>query len=163
MTGPNRAMNAQHRDMKRRSRLGAILQRVIDGVTWIILSISAVMFLVMTALVCLQVFYRYVLGSPLTGSEEAARAFMIFVVMLGSAVAVGDRAHMAIEYFVGKAPLWLQRICNVIVLACILAIGALLLVKGLELADRTMMQTTPALRIPKGYITWAFPRSSPLS
>ena len=128
----------------------AVLTMFLTGVT-------ALAFLSMTALVCLQVFYRYVLNSPLTGSEEAARALLIYIVMLGSAVAVGNRAHMAIRYFYEKFPRLLQKMAAFIYFASILFIASLFIIKGNDLAQRTMMQTTPALQIPKGLIIYAFP------
>lgn len=123
----------------------------------ILISITAVMFIIMTVLVCLQVFYRYVLNSPLTGSEEAARAILIYIVMLGSAVAVGDRAHMEIRFFYDRFPPVLKRLSTLLYFAAILAIALLLIVQGWDLAQRTMMQTTPALQMPKGMIVYAFP------
>lgn len=141
---------------------GLWLGRVIDGVSWIVTTAAGVMFLVMTALVCLQVLFRYVLNSPLTGSEEGARALLIFVTMLGAAVALGSRAHMAIDYFKELCPPMVQRAAALLSLACVLVIAGLLLVKGAEFAERAMIQTTPALRIPKGYIVYAFPISGAL-
>ena len=143
-------------------RSGVWLGRTIDGVTWVVLTFCAILFLVMTGLVCLQVIFRYLLNSPLTGSEEGARILLIFVSMLGAAVALKTRAHMAIDYFQERFPLPLRRAAALLSLACVLAIGFLLVVKGAEFADRAMFQTTPALRIPKGYIVMAFPVSGVL-
>lgn len=134
----------------------------VDGVTWLVLTLTAVLFLVMTGLVCLQVVFRYLLNSPLTGSEEGARALLIFVSMLGAAIALGNRSHMAIDYFRDLCPPAIRKAAMLVSLACVLTVGTLLLVKGLEFADRAMFQTTPALRIPKGYIVWAFPLSGGL-
>jgi len=134
-----------------------MLTKAMTKFTSILTGLAAALFLVMTALVCLQVFYRYVLNSPLTGSEEAARAILIYIVMLGSAVAVGNRSHMAIDYFYHRLPALLRKAAALLHLLSIGAISLLLIVKGSELAQRTMMQTTPALQIPKGLIVYAFP------
>ncbi len=116
----------------------------------------------MTGLVCLQVIFRYLLNSPLTGSEEGARVLLIFVSMLGAAVALKTRAHMAIDYFQERLPPLLRQAAVLLSLACVLAVGLLLIVKGSEFAGRAMFQTTPALRISKGYIVTAFPISGVL-
>lgn len=144
------------------TRLGVWLGFAVDGVTWLVLTLAAVMFLVMTGLVCLQVLFRYMLNSPLTGSEEGARVLLIFVSMLGAAVALGTRTHMAIDYFRERFPPLLRHGAVLLSVACVLTIGALLLVKGVDFADRAMLQTTPALRIPKGYIVLVFPISGAL-
>lgn len=122
-----------------------------------LISITAVMFIIMAALVCLQVFYRYVLNSPLTGSEEAARAILIYIVLVGSAIAVGDRAHMEVTYFRERFAPALGIIAGLVYFTTIISIALLLVVQGWDLAQRTMFQTTPALQIPKGAIVYAFP------
>lgn len=134
-----------------------MFNKAMTMLTSVLTGLAAAMFLVMTALVCLQVFYRYVLNSPLTGSEEATRAILIYIVMLGSAVAVGNRSHMAIDYFYHKLPAFFRKAAALLCLLSIGAISLLLMVKGSELAQRTMMQSTPALQIPKGLIVYAFP------
>jgi TRAP-type transport system small permease protein len=128
----------------------ALMTRALNG-------LAAAMFIVMTALVCLQVVYRYVLNSPLTGSEEAARALLIYIVLLGGAVAVGNRSHMAIDYFYTRFPAPLQKLATLLYVLTIGGIALLFMIKGGELAQRTMLQTTPALQIPKGLIVCAFP------
>ena len=44
--------------------------------------------LIMFVSVLLQIFYRYVLQSPLTSTEDAARYSFIWIVLLGAAFAV---------------------------------------------------------------------------
>lgn len=120
-------------------------------------ALTAVLFLIMTTLVCLQVFYRYVLNAPLTGSEEAARAILIYVVLLGAASGVGNRSHLTIGYFFERFPPILKKTAILFYFLSLLSIALLFMIQGWDLAQRTMMQTTPALRIPKGLIVYAFP------
>lgn len=47
--------------------------------------IVATLLAVMTALILLQVFFRYVLNSPLVWAEELARLNMIWMAFLGAA------------------------------------------------------------------------------
>lgn len=128
----------------------AILTRLLNA-------FSATLFIIMAALVVLQVFYRYVLNSPLTGSEEAARAILIYIVILGAAAAVGNRSHLTINYFYDLFPSSIKKIATLFYFITILGIALLFIIQGWDLAQRTMFQTTPALRIPKGFIVYAFP------
>ncbi|MDY8108713.1 TRAP transporter small permease [Fulvimarina sp. 2208YS6-2-32] len=138
------------------------MTKILNGVEHLAGWLTSVMFLAMTGLVCVQVFYRYVLNVPLTGSEEAARALMVLLVMIGSAIAVRNGTHMAISYFVDLSPRPVQILCSTVYFFCIFAVALLLSIKGFELADRTMFQRTPALQIPKGYLIAAFPISGML-
>ncbi|SDI15291.1 TRAP transporter small permease [Alteribacillus bidgolensis] len=47
--------------------------------------------------VLLQVFFRYVLNSPLTWTEEAARYLNIWIVLFGTAVAVCERDNLRVD------------------------------------------------------------------
>lgn len=136
-------------------KLFSVLTKLIEG-------IITLLFFIMSGLVCLQVFYRYVLNSPLTGSEEAARALLIYVVMLGSAVAVADKSHMAVDYFYERFSRPIKYTALGLYFLSIFSVGMLLAIYGYELAGRTMMQATPALQIPKGMIVYAFPISGVL-
>jgi TRAP-type C4-dicarboxylate transport system permease small subunit len=52
-----------------------------------------------------QVFTRLVIKNPSKWTEELAVFMLIWVALLGSAVALGRGAHLGIDYFVGKLPL----------------------------------------------------------
>lgn len=139
-----------------------MISRILSVLTNLINGAMVLLFLVMTSLVCLQVFYRYVLNSPLVGSEELARALLIYIVMIGSAVAVGSRSHMAIDYFHERFPAPLVKASLIIHYLVLLAIALLFITQGYDLAQRTMVMKTPALQLPRGLLVAAFPISGAL-
>ena len=49
-----------------------------------------------------QVFTRFIMGDPSSWTEELATFLLIWVALLGSAVALGRGAHLGIDYFDGK-------------------------------------------------------------
>ena len=49
-----------------------------------------------------QVITRFILKDPSSWSEELATYLMIWVGLLGAAVALNRGAHLGIDYFVGK-------------------------------------------------------------
>ena len=48
------------------------------------------------------VFTRYAMGEQAKWTEELARFLLIWVTLLGGAVAFGTKGHLGVDYFVGK-------------------------------------------------------------
>ncbi|MDP7572961.1 MAG: TRAP transporter small permease subunit, partial [Myxococcota bacterium] len=49
-----------------------------------------------------QVLSRYVLGSPSSFTDELARYLLVWVGLLGSAYAAGQRLHVAVDLLPGR-------------------------------------------------------------
>ena len=56
------------------------------------------LFLIMLALMFIQVVYRYILESPLPWSEELCRYLFIITSFMGGAVATAERSHIEINF-----------------------------------------------------------------
>lgn len=112
---------------------------------------------IMTILVIIQVFYRYVLGDPLTGSQELAIFSMVWVVMLGATIAFRNRSHIAVNLVVDMFPPLTQRIVRCVSYALILVFLGILGVQGWSLTMRAMLQISPSTHIPVGYIAVSIP------
>ncbi len=67
------------------------------------LYIGAVLFIVMTVLLTLQVVSRYVLGASYSWTEELCTIFFIWMVYLGASSAVLKGKHLRIDLFLEKA------------------------------------------------------------
>ena len=95
-------------------------------------------------------------------TEELARYLMIWVGLLGASLAFEKRAHLGVDYFVGKLHPAGQKLMRIVMYIGILtfAVGVLV-IGGWELVSRTLAlkQDTPALGIPKGWIYLAVPIS----
>ena len=48
------------------------------------------------------VFTRYALSEQAKWSEELARFMLVWISLLGGAVAFGEKAHLGVDYFVAK-------------------------------------------------------------
>jgi TRAP-type C4-dicarboxylate transport system permease small subunit len=109
-----------------------------------------------------QVFTRLVLKDPSTVTEELATFMLIWVALLGAAVALGRGAHLGIDYFVGKLPSRARTLTEVIVFFVVAAFSfSVMVVGGIDLVA-TMLelgQESPALRIKMGYVYLAVPIS----
>lgn len=106
------------------------------------------------------VFTRYVAGGQAKWTEELARFLLIWVSLLGGAVAFGTKGHLGVDYFVGKfhpdARKWMAVAAHVSVL---FFAGAIFLYGGSRVvADALAMeQTTPALGWKMGHVYLALP------
>lgn len=118
---------------------------------------TMLLYMVMLFIVFMQVVLRYFVGSSVSGSEEAARYLLFFLVLLGACICVHDKSHLSIEYFKDKLSGVLNKVANIVISICIIVSAFIFVYYGWELATRSMTQTTPSLRIPRGWIFMAFP------
>lgn len=102
------------------------------------------------------------LGQQAEWTEELARFLLVWVTLLGGAVAFGTKGHLGVDYFVGKfhpdAQKFMAVIGHVIVLFFALAIfvfgGSRVVLDALAVE-----QMTPALGWKMGYVYLALPIS----
>ena len=107
-----------------------------------------------------QVITRFILKNPSNWTEELATFLMIWVGLLGAAVALNRGAHLGIDYFVGKLAVKKRLFTELFVFACTAAFSiSVLLLGGLRLVSITFMQgqISPALKIPMGYVYLSVP------
>ena len=138
-------------DIIKKSRIG--LCRLLEAVL-----IIAVFVLVVD--VIWGVFSRYVMGAQSDWTEELARFLLVWISLLGGAVAFGEKAHLGVDYFVGlfdsSVKKWMSVFSQLIVLFFAISI---FLVGGSKVVMDTlqMEQITPALGIQQGYVYLALP------
>lgn len=132
-----------------------IINRVTEG-------FSAILLFGMVVLIFLQIVSRLLLESSFPWTEEVARFMMIWLTFLGTAFAFQYGAHIGVEFFVEKFPKMLRAIVQVIVGIICLSFFVLLIVKGYELASGALVQTSPALNVPMGYVYSVIPISGVL-
>lgn len=117
---------------------------------------------VLTLDVLWQVFTRFVLKDPCTWSEELAVFMIIWVALLGSAVALGRGSHLGVDYFVSKLPEKLRIKCEVVVFLLIAAFSLTVFVIGgtnLVISILKLGQVSPSLGVEVGYVYLAIPIS----
>lgn len=109
-----------------------------------------------------QVFTRLVLKKPSTGTEELAVFMIIWVSLLGAAVALNRGAHLGIDYFVGKLPIRAKIYTEVFVFFCIALFSlCVMVIGGISLVARTLElgQISPVWGVKIGYVYLAIPIS----
>ncbi len=109
-----------------------------------------------------QVFTRFVLKDPSTWTEELAVFMLIWVSLLGAAVALNRGAHLGIDYFVGKLSPRKRLYTEVFVFLCISLFSfTVMILGGIDLVASTLQlqQESPALQVKVGYVYLAIPIS----
>lgn len=108
-------------------------------------------------LVLLQVFFRYVLNESLFWAEELVRAAMLWGIMLSSALVAASRGHIRVDILENALPprgrlavVWLAN-------SLTLAFSLILLWAGIQFVDRTWMQQSAVLDVPKWTVYLAIP------
>jgi len=132
-----------------------VLDRLLEGLVMIVVAVLVVD-------VLWQVFTRFILDKPSTWTEELAVFMLIWVSLLGAAVALGRGAHLGIDYFVGKLPPRVRLSTEVFVFFCVSAFSLLvMLIGGIDLVRSTLElgQESSALRVKIGYVYLAIPIS----
>lgn len=116
-----------------------------------------VLVLFILALVFVQVFTRYVLHVPVNWLEEAARMALVWLVMLGAAVAAERREHYVIDFIVRKLPA--RPAAGVLIATNVIALAflATLVVTGSAYVQSNMSRFYVSLNVPRGYIYLAIP------
>jgi TRAP-type C4-dicarboxylate transport system permease small subunit len=126
-------------------------------------AICVSLFALLVVLVTWQVFTRLVLSDPSIWSEELARYVFIWLSLIGISIATGEKADVAIDYFVQKAPLAAQRVLEIVAYLSTLTFALLVMVWGGYLnAVQTMHQLNPVLPISAGVLYLAVPISGVL-
>jgi TRAP-type C4-dicarboxylate transport system permease small subunit len=109
-----------------------------------------------------QVFTRFILKSPSIWTEELATFMLIWVALLGAAVALSRGAHLGIDYFVGKLSVKTRLYTEIFVFLCIVAFSfCVMVLGGIDLVTSTLQlnQLSPALGVKVGYVYLAVPIS----
>ncbi|MEX2632213.1 MAG: TRAP transporter large permease subunit [Tistlia sp.] len=85
-------------------RAGFVLIRAIDGVTDATGWAAALGLVAMTAIVCFEIFARYVLNEPTYWGTEIATYLLVGMTFAGLALAQKARAHVRVELLLGWLP-----------------------------------------------------------
>ena len=144
------------------------LQKIQAGVARLVAVnrlIAAVLFTMLTAVVALQVFSRFVIHAPLIWSEEVARFLFFWVVLLGAAMSVKDRRHFVIDVTGGRTSGGprLRFLLDIVPDLCVLGFSVLLLAEGFGYAQVGLFRTASNSRVNMALVYSAIPTFAALS
>lgn len=120
----------------------------------------ALLMAVMVGTVILQVYCRFVLGNPLSWSEELARYAFVWITFLGAAVAYRHGGHIIVETIVVLLPRRAQLVLAWLVDALMVVALVVLLVQGLGIVEVNSNVEATMLEIPMSWVYGAVPVSA---
>jgi len=132
-----------------------ILNRTLQVLTILLLS-------VVTVMVPIEVFLRYLFGKSLYITEEFTRYLMVWVVFLASSLALREDAHISIGILVnrfrGRWRSWLNLIAHALLIIFLI----FLMVEGIVILPFQIDQIIPSMGIPIFWFYLAIPVGSGL-
>ena len=138
--------------------MGKVTEKVVK-----ILSILCVIAITgLTVIVFLQVFSRFIKIS-LPGTEELARLLIVWLTFLGSSLAIHEKMHLGVRYFVGLANEKNQKRIDFIIHLLTVGFFSILTIYGFKLVMSTMATTSSTLHLPMGVFYGVIPISSVFS
>ena len=139
-------------------------QQVDKVLSYILIGLMALMVVNVTW----QVIARFlgVTGNFSSFTEELARFFLVWLGLLGSAYAAGQKMHLAIDLLPTKLEGTSRRNLNMLIHTVVFVFAlTVMTIGGFMLAFLTLElgQTSPVMKIPLGYVYMALPLSGVLT
>lgn len=125
-------------------------------------TVVALLMAVMVGTLILQVYCRFVLGNPLSWSEELARYAFVWITFLGAAVAYRHGAHIIVETIVVLLPRRAQVSLAWLADALMVVALGVLLVQGLGIVQVNANVDATMLEIPMSWVYASVPVSAAL-
>ncbi len=110
--------------------MGKMLQKVRRGFIRSVEVLLMVLVAVMTLTVLWGVFTRFCLGSQAAYTDELARVLLVWISMIGAALAFGQKAHLGVDYVASKLHPEARKTLSVIVQLVILSLALIVFVIG---------------------------------
>src|ERR687894_941086 len=110
-------------------------------------AVSAALLVALVGLVLVAVFWRYVLGAPITASDEVASFIFLWLVMLGSVIAIDRNEHLRLALLLNKVGLRTRRLLEAIGLVVMATFLGALLPSAIEHTTEEQAVISPALEI----------------
>ena len=112
---------------------------------------------VMTVIIIIQVFMRYIFLYSLSWSEEVARYLMIWVSFLGASLALKYGLHIGVEFIINRFPEGIRGWVNLIAKMGILIFLIYFTIGGFRVSWAVRDQDSPALLFSMAYAYLAAP------
>lgn len=122
--------------------------------------LSIVLFLALFAVVLVQIFFRYVLSSPLVWSEELSRIMYIWACLIGWTLAARHGSHIRVGFFLEKFPAPVRKALDILFALCGLFFMGLLTWLGMRMMGRVYYVSAVTVPISNALIYAALPLSA---
>ena len=137
---------------------GSTVSRVLNGyarlcaaIARLCMVLSVIGVICLVAAVSFQIFGRHVLNNTPTWAESLSLLLVLYVTMLGAAVAVRDAGHIGFESLTNLLPETGQRRLQIVVHLLVLLFGALMTWYCGQLAESVHSYKIPNLGLSEGW------------
>lgn len=117
------------------------LNQVFDG-------IAIVIFVLMVAVVIMQVFFRYVMHISAPWTEELSRLLFIYIGFMGTAIATRENEFIVVDIVLTRLPAPVKKVADVVINIIIFAFYAVMFVGAIKMfmtTKDTYYQSMPFL------------------
>lgn len=113
---------------------------------------------VMSVVVFIQVVFRWI-GASLPWTEEVSRYLLVWTTFMGGAYGVKTYAHIGVGAFTLLLPKKIRKALSIFVMVCGIILCGVIFHFGVRLVQLnfSIMQLTPAMRMPIAYMYLAIP------
>lgn len=133
-------------------------QRVRKSLIRALENVLIVLVVGLTLTVLWGVFTRFCLGKQAEYTDELARVLLVWISMIGAALAFGAKAHLGVDYFVAKLHPEARKALSVVVQLVVLSLATVVfVVGGWALAMGQMGQQLPTLPLSRGMVYLSIP------
>ncbi|MEK5272202.1 TRAP transporter small permease [Aeribacillus sp. FSL K6-8394] len=113
-----------------------------------VLFLLSLWFGLVALLTLLQVIFRYIFNNPIVWSEEVIRYSMIWIVLLGTAIALRKGMLISVEIVIQSVPKTVKKIMGILVIGVNVVYLSLLSYYGIKIIITLGAQTSGSLEIP---------------
>lgn len=110
--------------------------------------ISKCLLVIMTMIICTSVFFRYVLNTGLSWTDEVSMLFMVWFGFISVSYGVKENLHISVELFYNMFPKKMKWVCVKFNYLVIFILGGLLAYNSYGLMQTTMTNFMTATRWP---------------
>ncbi len=139
-----------------------VIKKIVDSINGFFKWVLIILFFALVVVVFLQVLFRFVFEQPLAWTEELGRYLLVWTTFLGAGYGMSVKAHPGVEIIYDTSGPTLKKILNVIIALLVTFFFWQVIVHSFDFIERSMIQKSPVLQIPMGYIYTVIPISSVL-
>ncbi len=136
--------------------------RVKRAINHLLVALLFIQGLALIAIIGLEVFYRYVLGSALSWPEEVAGIIFVWFTLLGIVVLEGEGSHISFNIIDKFLPDILAKALRVSSHLIVITYGVVMIIYGLKYSLLFKYETSPAAGINLIWLNMSVPISGVL-
>ena len=137
-----------------------MLEKLVQEIERVVKVVVIIFFSLIFTIIIIQIFFRYVLNSPLVWTEEMCRYLFIWICFLGWTIALRQGSHIRINFFFERLPLSARKIVSIVFQVLIVFFLLQLMRVGITMTMRSFTVPTVTLFFSWAYVYLAAPVSA---